>query len=67
MTSDPTTVSESTQELESSSSCAACSHSLDFHDAIGIRFCAATTDQHLERNCICKGEQAAGPYYVRYL
>ncbi|HEY5854995.1 MAG TPA: RGCVC family protein [Aldersonia sp.] len=54
------------QALESTQSCAACPHSRASHDPIGIRFCAATSGQHLDRKCICAGEHATGQHYVRF-
>ncbi|WP_223263376.1 RGCVC family protein [Rhodococcus sp. MTM3W5.2] len=54
------------QAFESSPSCPVCPHSLDSHDALGTRFCAATSDRHLERKCICAGEQVIGHHYTRY-
>nr|WP_246045043.1 RGCVC family protein [Rhodococcus oryzae] len=75
MASNPTDVSNShtdsaspgpAQALESSPSCPVCPHSLESHDALGIRFCAATTDRHLERKCICAGDQVIGHHYTRY-
>jgi hypothetical protein len=34
--------------------CAACPHPLAHHDAIGRRFCAATTAGATVRGCICR-------------
>ncbi|WP_306746277.1 RGCVC family protein [Saccharothrix yanglingensis] len=33
--------------------CDACTHPLSAHDALGNRFCAATTATALTRGCIC--------------
>jgi hypothetical protein len=33
--------------------CPACPHLLDTHDAIGRRFCNATTANTLSRGCVC--------------
>jgi hypothetical protein len=39
----------------SSVRCAVCDHDMDAHDAIGRRYCEATTHaQALGRNCICR-------------
>ncbi|MDV6245136.1 RGCVC family protein [Rhodococcus opacus] len=66
MASNATYVSNPERALESTPSCTACPHSPDSHDALGIRFCAATSDRNLDRNCICAGEQATGQHYSRY-
>ncbi|MHA4848674.1 RGCVC family protein [Rhodococcus sp. MSC1_016] len=75
MASNPTNVSNSlavskssspARALESTLSCTACPHSPDTHDALGIRFCAVTSDRNLDRKCICAGEQTTGQCYSRY-
>ncbi|MEO9138032.1 MAG: RGCVC family protein [Jatrophihabitans sp.] len=33
--------------------CAVCSHPLDCHDRISLRFCQATQSQALSRGCVC--------------
>ncbi|MGW6379068.1 RGCVC family protein [Rhodococcus sp. NPDC055112] len=76
MASNPTDVSNSQADsaapgvaraLESPPpSCPVCPHSMESHDALGIRFCAATSDRHLDRKCICAGEQVIGHHYTRY-
>jgi hypothetical protein len=38
--------------------CAACSHLLTDHDAIGSRFCRATVDGGISRGCVCDGMPA---------
>jgi hypothetical protein len=35
--------------------CAACSHSLESHDTIARRFCAATQAGTFNRGCVCSG------------
>jgi hypothetical protein len=35
--------------------CAACPHDRDAHDAIGTRFCSATSARGLHRGCVCVG------------
>ncbi|WP_285743524.1 RGCVC family protein [Lentzea sp. NBRC 105346] len=35
--------------------CAACVHSWSEHDALGVRYCTATTTFTLVRGCICGG------------
>ncbi|MFC9838162.1 RGCVC family protein [Rhodococcus sp. NPDC127530] len=52
--------------LESAASCTACPHSVDSHDALGIRFCAVTSERSLDRKCICAAEQVSGQHYSRY-
>ena len=75
MTSDPTLGSKTqqfsgslrpAQALESTQSCAACPHGRASHDPIGIRFCAATSEQHLDRKCICAGEHPTGQHHARF-
>jgi hypothetical protein len=34
--------------------CAACTHPLEAHDVIAVRFCAATTARALPRGCACR-------------
>jgi len=34
--------------------CSACDHQRSAHDALGERFCAATTASALTRSCICR-------------
>ncbi|WP_237723862.1 MULTISPECIES: RGCVC family protein [unclassified Rhodococcus (in: high G+C Gram-positive bacteria)] len=66
MASNATNVSNPERALESTPSCTACPHRPDSHDALGIRFCAATSDRNLGRKCICAGEPATGQHYSRY-
>ncbi|MFZ2175305.1 MAG: RGCVC family protein [Rhodococcus sp. (in: high G+C Gram-positive bacteria)] len=73
MASNPTDVSNSTEvfpapdlAVESTPSCAACQHSLDSHDPLGIRFCAVTSDRNLDRKCICADEHTTTQHYTRY-
>jgi hypothetical protein len=68
MTSDPTTVDAPSQPMTEPSEpvCPACGHTTAIHDAIGLRFCASTAERQLERKCLCPGEQAAAPFYIRY-
>ncbi|MCQ4120022.1 RGCVC family protein [Rhodococcus tibetensis] len=75
MASNPTVVSNSVatsestsdaQALDSTPSCTACPHSADSHDALGIRFCAVTSERNLDRHCICSDGQATGQHYSRY-
>jgi hypothetical protein len=40
--------------LDEAAGCAACPHPLAHHDAIGLRFCAATTAGAVVRGCICR-------------
>jgi hypothetical protein len=39
--------------------CAACPHDRDAHDAIGTRFCSATSAHGLDRGCVCVGAALA--------
>lgn len=34
--------------------CAVCRHTVASHDAIGLRFCAATLNGAIPRGCICR-------------
>jgi hypothetical protein len=34
--------------------CTVCSHNIEDHDAISVRFCQATQAQAVSRNCICR-------------
>lgn len=38
---------------ETEQRCAVCTHAWTAHDAIAVRFCAATRDSDLSRGCIC--------------
>lgn len=38
--------------------CLACPHAIDAHDALGTRFCAATTAGGQDRGCICSAGTA---------
>jgi hypothetical protein len=51
-TSEPKTA-ELTEEKISEDKCAACSHAWAKHDALGVRYCTATTASSLSRGCIC--------------
>lgn len=35
-------------------SCAVCPHPWSVHDALGVRFCTATTVSAHDRGCICR-------------
>jgi hypothetical protein len=39
--------------------CAVCPHDRDAHDAIGTRFCSATSARLLKRGCVCVGAALA--------
>jgi hypothetical protein len=39
--------------------CAVCPHFWNAHDAIAVRFCAATMARALTRGCVCR-DQATG-------
>lgn len=34
--------------------CDMCSHPVEFHDAIALRYCAATASSALSRGCMCR-------------
>lgn len=36
--------------------CDACPHPQDLHDAMSLRYCAATIRAALSRGCLCQGE-----------
>ncbi|WP_211220086.1 RGCVC family protein [Smaragdicoccus niigatensis] len=55
-----------TSTTETAAACPVCAHGPEAHGPIGLHFCATTAEQKFERRCICVGEQAPGPYYVRY-
>lgn len=38
---------------ETEQRCAVCTHAWTAHDALAVRFCAATRDSNLSRGCIC--------------
>jgi hypothetical protein len=40
--------------------CRSCPHAQDVHDAIALRYCAATRETTLSRGCICRGGMADG-------
>ena len=46
--------------------CPACQHPLDSHDAIGVRWCAATKLGVGHRECICSGVVAAARVLTHY-
>lgn len=35
--------------------CPSCPHRVEDHDAIGLRYCAATLQMTMTRGCVCKG------------
>jgi hypothetical protein len=54
---NPTSTDESTDTpREAEDRCAACRHRWEAHDAIGVRFCAATLANGTERGCVCVAE-----------
>jgi hypothetical protein len=57
-TSEPKTAeftknAENTAAVITEDKCAACSHPWEKHDALGVRYCTATTASSLSRGCIC--------------
>ena len=46
--------------------CPACQHPLDLHDAIGLRWCAATKLGIGDRECICSGVMAGARVLTHY-
>ncbi|MPY98513.1 MAG: hypothetical protein GEU97_11050 [Actinophytocola sp.] len=45
--------------------CPACPHPWDDHDRIAARFCAATTDRHFDRGCVCTANHVPKPTIQR--
>ncbi|MFD6894076.1 RGCVC family protein [Rhodococcus sp. NPDC060086] len=66
MASYPTEMLNPARAEESALSCTACPHSMDSHDALGVRFCAVTSSRSLDRKCICSGEAQNVQHYNRY-
>ncbi|HWO64995.1 MAG TPA: RGCVC family protein [Umezawaea sp.] len=48
-----TTAERHAAETTTAASCGSCPHPLADHDALGVRFCAASTASGLTRGCIC--------------
>lgn len=48
------TTAESAATIDDALFCEACQHPVDAHDALGLRFCAATVAAELPRGCICR-------------
>lgn len=48
------TTAESATTIDDALICEACQHPVDAHDALGLRFCAATVAAELSRGCICR-------------
>jgi hypothetical protein len=46
--------------------CSTCKHPLDSHDAISVRWCAATELGIAHRQCICSGVAASAPVLTHY-
>ena len=46
--------------------CQTCGHSLSMHDAVGLRWCAATTVGVGHRACICGGVVAEARVLTHY-
>jgi hypothetical protein len=46
-------------DARTDSACAACPHDREAHDAIGTRFCSATSARGLHRGCVCVGAALA--------
>jgi hypothetical protein len=60
-TSEPQTVvaaadktADTNSDVITSEQCSACKHAWDKHDALGVRYCTATTAGSLSRGCICR-------------
>lgn len=51
-TSEPLTTTAPDQ-TETSGVCNVCPHQWHEHDALGVRYCTATTTSALPRGCIC--------------
>jgi hypothetical protein len=58
-TIDAPSAATPTNEVPADRACAACPHDRDAHDAIGTRFCAATSERGLDRACVCVGAALA--------
>jgi hypothetical protein len=58
-TIDASSAATSTSEVPADRACVACPHDRDAHDAIGTRFCAATSARGLDRGCVCVGTTVA--------
>jgi hypothetical protein len=43
---------------EATALCGSCPHPMHVHDAISLRYCAATSSTALTRGCICRGGMA---------
>jgi hypothetical protein len=42
--------------------CRSCPHAQDVHDAIALRYCAATHETTISRGCICRGGMTDSDY-----
>jgi hypothetical protein len=54
MPSPTTLIPRPLPETRGAAVCAVCPHPLPDHDAIGLRFCAATTGGAFDRGCVCR-------------
>lgn len=54
-TSEPQTaeLTDTNSDVITSEECSACKHPWEKHDALGVRYCTATTAASLSRGCIC--------------
>lgn len=48
-------------EVDADTTCVACGHPWEMHDAIATRYCKATTAGHRERGCVCGMASGQGP------
>ena len=55
----PPAATASPTAVPAAPACAACPHDRDAHDAIGTRFCSATTAHGIHRGCVCVGDALA--------
>jgi hypothetical protein len=52
--------------VDAATRCPTCKHPLAAHDAIGVRWCAATTLGVGNRECICSGVVVAARVLTHY-
>jgi hypothetical protein len=54
------TVGDDVEQIEDAQAityCSSCPHPQDAHDAIAVRYCAATLHMVISRHCICRGDK----------
>ncbi|HEY5247477.1 MAG TPA: RGCVC family protein, partial [Dermatophilaceae bacterium] len=50
---DAAQLAADTESRDADGSCPVCAHAVDQHDALALRFCAATLSRALTRGCLC--------------